>query len=141
MCNPEESGARSQDWAVLNGRKLYLGNNLNLSRKGFRKTAGLGVHHTGEKNATNTKCPGKNVAIVKKRNRNFRIGYPGKKATNTTMPARTWQPQYRICCLSSGDVIQKLQQSGRPRGDVLALDAYMHTCMHVIVPYAGHSSA
>jgi hypothetical protein len=73
--------------------------------------------------------------------RNFRIGYTDKNATNTNMPAETWQPQYRACCLSSvREVIQKLQQSGRPRGDMLALGAYM-SCMQVIVPYAGHSSA
>lgn len=101
----------------------------------------IGYYSELGRDATNTKHLGKNTAIIKERNRDFRIGYTDKNATNTTMPARTWQPQYRICCLSSGNVIQKLQQSGRPRGDVLALDAYMHTCMHVIVPYAGHSSA
>jgi hypothetical protein len=52
--------------------------------------------------------------------RNFRIGYTDKNATNTNMPAETWQPQYRACCLSSG-IMSKNYNS---------LDAHVETCLH-----------
>lgn len=51
--------------------------------------------------------------------RKFRIGYTDKNATNTNMPAETWQPQYRACCLSSGIMSKNFN----------SLDAHVETCL------------
>lgn len=110
-------------------KETILGNNSQFSRKrdsqhfpnGYPRYWGIERHQHQTSQQKRGHHKEKKIATSES-------GILIKTATNTTMPARTWQPQYRICCLSSGDVIQKLHNS---------LDAHWRRacirCMH-----AGH---